>query len=447
MIATVSPSVRRPLQQRKPKKLRVPSMRRHRASGQAIVILSGKTFYLGRYGLEETTQKYNRVVAEWLANNRQLRVDPHLITVKEMLARFWLHAQQHYVRANGRPSSELGNHQTVMRFIKKLYADTPAAEFGPMALRVVREQMILQGWCRKSVNRMVGRVKSIFRWATEQELIPGNIYHSLVALAGLRRGYTEAPESHPVRPVPKELIEAVKPLVGRQVRAMIELQLLTAARPGELCTVRPCDIDRSGRIWLYRPVDHKTAHREMERIIYIGPRAQLVLAPFLLRPPQVYCFSPLEAWREHYRHRGELRITPPNHGNRADHNRVKDPQRRPGEYYDVNAYRRAISRGCELAFPLPEHLRRRRVEGQRHVETEKQWHERLTPIGVEEVNAWRKAHHWHPHQLRHNAATELRKEFGLDTARIILGHHSPAVTLIYAEADQKKAVEAIERVG
>jgi len=39
-----------------------------------------------------------------------------------------------------------------------------------------------------------------------------------------------------------------------------------------------------------------------------------------------------------------------------------------------------------------------------------------------------KVPNWHPNQLRHNAATSLRKEFGLDVARVILGHSSPAVT-------------------
>jgi site-specific recombinase XerD len=58
-----------------------------------------------------------------------------------------------------------------------------------------------------------------------------------------------------------------------------------------------------------------------------------------------------------------------------------------------------------------------------------------------------KSHRWHPHQLRHNAATELRKGFGLEAARIILGHHSSAVTEIYAEEDRQKAVDAIMRVG
>jgi len=45
--------------------------------------------------------------------------------------------------------------------------------------------------------------------------------------------------------------------------------------------------------------------------------------------------------------------------------------------------------------------------------------------------AWRQLHVWHPHLLRHNAATRLRKEFGLETAQVILGHKTLAVTEVY----------------
>ncbi len=54
---------------------------------------------------------------------------------------------------------------------------------------------------------------------------------------------------------------------------------------------------------------------------------------------------------------------------------------------------------------------------------------------------------WHPNQLRHNAATRLRREFGLDVARAVLGHSSPVVTELYAELDGAKAAEAMEKVG
>ena len=51
------------------------------------------------------------------------------------------------------------------------------------------------------------------------------------------------------------------------------------------------------------------------------------------------------------------------------------------------------------------------------------------------------------HQLRHNAATFLRKEFGLEAARVILGHRSAAITEVYAELDHQKAVEAMLKIG
>jgi integrase len=55
--------------------------------------------------------------------------------------------------------------------------------------------------------------------------------------------------------------------------------------------------------------------------------------------------------------------------------------------------------------------------------------------------------HWHPHQLRHNAATLIRREAGLDAARAVLGHRSPAVTEVYAELDQAKAVAVAAKLG
>ena len=55
--------------------------------------------------------------------------------------------------------------------------------------------------------------------------------------------------------------------------------------------------------------------------------------------------------------------------------------------------------------------------------------------------------YWHPHRLRHNAATALRKEFGLEIARIVLGHRTPDVTHLYAEIDEKKAIDIMLRVG
>ena len=42
---------------------------------------------------------------------------------------------------------------------------------------------------------------------------------------------------------------------------------------------------------------------------------------------------------------------------------------------------------------------------------------------------------------------DARKEFGLDVARVVLGHRSPAITEQYAELDFGKAREVMGRVG
>lgn len=43
----------------------------------------------------------------------------------------------------------------------------------------------------------------------------------------------------------------------------------------------PCDIDTSGPVWVFRPFKHTNENRDQERLIYIGPKAQEILKPFL----------------------------------------------------------------------------------------------------------------------------------------------------------------------
>ncbi len=401
---------------------RTPKLRHHKATGQAYAVLSGKYLFFGPYGTPEATQKYHQAIAEWMAAGKQVNPSPEAITINQVIASFWKHAQTYYVRPDGTPTYEVNNFRQALRPLAELYGDTLAAEFGPRALAAVRHKMVQAGWCRSNINKMVGRIKRMFRWAAEQEIVPANVYHGLQTLKGLPKGRSEARETEPIKPVPQEHIDAIEPYVSRQVWALIQLQLLTAARSGELVILRPCDIDQTGKIWTYRPVQHKTSHHGFSRTIYFGPRAQEVLRPFLLRPADAYCFSPAEAMAE-WRQRNFIhRKTPPHQGNTAGTNVKEKPSRTPGEHYTVSAYGHAITKAIKKAF---------RPEGMSDVEFAK----------------WKPPQHWHPHQLRHNAATFLHKEFGLETARIILGHRSAAITEVYAELDQQKALEAIGQVG
>ena len=55
--------------------------------------------------------------------------------------------------------------------------------------------------------------------------------------------------------------------------------------------------------------------------------------------------------------------------------------------------------------------------------------------------------HWHPHQLRHTHATEVRRRFGLEAAQVALGHSSADVTQVYAERNLTLAVQVAAQIG
>ena len=53
----------------------------------------------------------------------------------------------------------------------------------------------------------------------------------------------------------------------------------------------------------------------------------------------------------------------------------------------------------------------------------------------------------HPYQLRHAAATAIRKRFGREASRVILGHGDVGATQIYAEEDRTRGVEVVRQIG
>ncbi|MEO2032790.1 MAG: tyrosine-type recombinase/integrase [Planctomycetaceae bacterium] len=54
---------------------------------------------------------------------------------------------------------------------------------------------------------------------------------------------------------------------------------------------------------------------------------------------------------------------------------------------------------------------------------------------------------WAPNRLRHSAATEIRKRYGLEAAQVILGHAKADTTQIYAERDATLAQRIAREVG
>lgn len=433
---------------------RVPSYRLHKSSGQAVVTLNGRDYYCGPHGDPESRQVYDELIAKWLAHGRRMPgaiEDPdQAITVNELVVAFWDYAGTYYRTPDGKQTTAISNFRSAITPLIEVFGDTEVDAFGPRSLKALQQDMIGRGWCRTNINRQISKIKTVFKWGVSEELVPGPLYQSLLAVSGLRAGRSEARESAPVRSVPLDLVDPIKDHVSRQVWAMIQLQLLSGARPGEVVGLKPSDIDQSDEVWVCVLDQHKTAHHGHHRVLYFGPRAQVVIKPFLNgRQDDEPLFCPTEAESERRATRHKQRKTPLSCGNRPGTNQKNNPTVTAREAYDVASYRRAITRGCDLAFPPPDHLARIKVDGAKGVRWERddEWKSRLGPQFWDDLKAWRRKHRWHPHQLRHTAATSIRKEFGLDAARAVLGHRTPVITEVYAELDASKAVSVVKELG
>jgi integrase len=444
----------------RPKSLK-PSYCCDKSSNRAFVTLNGRRKYLGppgSYNSQPTRDTYDRIVGEWIARGRapdaagSTQAGGGGPTVSILIAAFWTHAQSYYKGPSGKPTSEVAIFRRILRPLRRLYGAMPAVEFRQAQLKGVREEMIKPGWSRRSINKCIGRVRLVFKWGGENMGLTGAVYQDLRTVSPLKRGRTDARETDAVKPVPEHVLAATLPNLSRHVRAMVDLQLLTGARPGEIVRMRTCDINRGGKVWIYKPFEHKTQHHGHDREIRIGPKAQKILAPFLKLDLQAFIFSPAEAEAERLAalHAKRLRSgTPIEQGNAPGTNRAKVRRHPPGARYTVDSYRKAIARACEAAFEMPAELLEPRGKKARKAEAELADDVRKARKQERQAkrSEWRELHVWHPHQLRHNAGTLLRRQYGVEAARLILGHQSVDVTELYAEVDTAKAEAIMAEVG
>jgi integrase len=393
----------------------LPSYTLHKPTGQARVRIRGKDHWLGKHGSPESYEQYAELIHEW--QQAPKTAPPKDLTVGQLAMIYMERCRRHYRKA-GEITSEVSAVKIALRHLCKLARKCPAKDFTPRQLRAVRQSMIQASYVRTSVNRHVGRIRRMFKWAAAEELIPLNSYLALGTLDGLEAGRSEAREAEPVKPVPESWIAAIEPFVSRPVWGMIQLQLATGMRPGEVRIMRGCDLNIWGEIWEYVPSSHKTEHHGKRRIVAVGPAGQAVLREFLKPDLQAFLFSPRDVRKG-----------------------------RAGDCYSDYSYGKAIQKGCELAFGMPAELRDvgRHVKGLKDLTDQQR--EKLRASLCKQAAEWRANHCWAPNRLRHNFATRARREFGIEAARVTLGHSSAVTSEIYAERDLEAARAVVAKIG
>lgn len=260
-----------------------------------------------------------------------------------MLARYKKFAVQHYHYCkDSTRTQEWDSIQYAIEPLNQLYGRTQVRDFGPLALKAIQQQMVTVGLSRGVINSRIAKLKRIFRWAVSEQLAPPSLVVGLGTVAGLQRGRTSARETDPVTPVADEVVEKTLPHLPDVVADMVRFQRLVGCRPGEVCILRPRDVDRSDEIWRYVPASHKMQHRDRQRVIFVGPKAKAVLAPYLLRDADAFCFSPEDTDRKRkakLRARRKTSVQP----SQVDRSKPS-PKRKPGLRYNKSSYGCAILR-------------------------------------------------------------------------------------------------------
>lgn len=357
--------------------LRLPTYRLHKPSGQARVRWMGKELWFGEYDSPASRQRFAEFLKKVISGTlldvdllprraaKAVQSTDAGISVNELCVAFLRHAEQHY-RKGDDLTAEYDCFVSAIKPLKDLFGVIPLNEFGPCSLKAVRQRMVENGWCRRYVNRSITRIRQIFKFGVENEYVEPTVLQKLQAVAPLLAGRTDAPD-HPQRQaVPQEHIDAVKQLVSKRCRDLIDLQLLTGARPGELLLLTGRMIDRTGDVWTAELREHKTKHHGKVRKLAFGPKTQLILRRHLKADPdaRVFCLR-----RE--------------------------------------SYCQAVVKAC-------------------------------TKLEISR---------WTPHWLRHNVATRVRDEFGIEAAQAMAGHSSPLMTAHYASKMDGLAAKVAASIG
>jgi integrase len=385
----------------------------HKASGQAVVDIAGKTYYLGEHNSKQSKTKYSRLIAEYFASPEAFTVSKSDPTIAELLLAYAKHCQTFYGKA---PTSEWWRVKPVLKACKDLYADIRVDEFGPLQFRAVRQNLLdglhvpkekRRRLSRRYVNALMDRLRRCFRWGVSESIVPVAVYQALKAVEGLKAGKEPKVVDLPQREgVSDSVVEKTLPHLPPMLADVVRLQRLLGCRPSEILSVRAGMVIKSTDVWEIPLVQHKNASKGKSRVLYCGPKAQAILAKYIDGcGDNELLFSPK---RSEYLRRTAKRKTSLSCGNRpGKSNTPRKTRRTLRDSYSPGAYANAVRRACLKA-------------------------------GVER---------WSPYRLRHAKAAELQEQSDIESVKVTLGHSQIKMSEHYAKQDRKRAREAARKFG
>lgn len=293
-----------------------PSYRMHKASGQAVMTVRGQTIYLGKFGSPESHKRFSEILADHKLG-KPIISDAGGLTVAEAALAYLDFADRYYRNQDGQSTRQTPRIQRALSTLVKLHAEERLDTIGPKHVRELLEKWVNEGLSRQYANHLLVVVKTAFKWLAREGYYPAHKFIEISLVEGLKLGRTRARECLPTTAVPDEDLVATLPHLQPLIRDMVQVQLLTGCRPGELVAMTWKQIDREN--WVYHPARHKNLWRGHARVIHLGPQAQEILSRHICANPDLPIF----------------RVRRQRHG------------------YTVQAYGRNIARVCKRIGVIP----------------------------------------------------------------------------------------------
>lgn len=274
----------------------IPKLCIDKSRDRAFVKVDGRFVVLGPAGSSESQAAYGKLLTDLAQNGKTEAIQaakcrskstrqPDGVTWNILGFRFFSEELPRYSAAEQRCI------KAANKIVRELFGDLPLTEFGPLKLRIVRDEMIRKGWSRSFINKQVKRIRLILRWGVSFELVPQTAVDALTSIKALAAGESDAKEPRPRRAVPDADLEKVRAVLCERHRDIFDLLLLSGARPGELLNLTTGDIDRAGEIWRAELMRHKTAHKGKSRTLFFNAKAQLILRKYITAKPTERLFS------------------------------------------------------------------------------------------------------------------------------------------------------------
>jgi len=185
----------------------LPGYLKHKKSNQAFCKIGGKFIYLGRYNSKISRERYEEVIAEYLANDKKLpqKKDQNDTTIAELAIAFLEHAEEYYPAKNGKTSSGFWHCNRAIKPVVQFHGNKITAEFTPLDLKDIQKLWINEGHARKTINRWTLAIKQMFDYGVTYGFVSTDAHYKLSKVPNLKEGHTAAPEYDEVQSIDPEI--------------------------------------------------------------------------------------------------------------------------------------------------------------------------------------------------------------------------------------------------